>query len=250
LVSVFLRRDEHLVPALLGVLLSGAAYVPLDPAYPLDRVGLILEDTNAKVVVTTSELGGLLPGEFRARVLDVTSLPRSGDAPISVRATADPPLRAYIIYTSGSTGRPKGVAIEHRNAVAFVAWALSVFQKDEFEGVLAATSVCFDLSIFEIFCTLSAGGTVILAENALALPELPARNEVTLINTVPSAILELIRADAIPRRVRSVNLAGEALPEETVVRLYQLAHIERVYNLYGPSETTTYSTFTLTTPGA
>ncbi|HET9933458.1 MAG TPA: amino acid adenylation domain-containing protein, partial [Polyangiaceae bacterium] len=250
LVAVFLRRDEHLVPALLGVLLVGAAYVPLDPAYPEDRIGLILEDTNAKLIVTTGELRERIGGEFQDRVLDVTLLPARPEesAPLAVGGQAAD--IAYVIYTSGSTGRPKGVAIEHRNAVAFIAWALTVFQRSELEGVLAATSVCFDLSVFELFGTLSAGGTVILAENALALPELPARDEVTLINTVPSAIVELVRAEAIPRSVRTVNLAGEALPEETVVRLYQLPHVERVYNLYGPSETTTYSTYTLTTRGA
>ena len=94
---------------------------------------------------------------------------------------------AYLIYTSGSTGKPKGVAIEHRNVVAFIDWASSVFDREQIAGVLAATSVCFDLSIFEIFFPLATGGRIILADNALALATLPARGEVTLLNTVPSA---------------------------------------------------------------
>src|SRR5207245_1557725 len=77
---------------------------------------------------------------------------------------------AYVIYTSGSTGKPKGVALEHRNAVALVYWAREVFAPEELAGVLACTSMCFDLSVFEMFVPLSWGGTVILAENALALP--------------------------------------------------------------------------------
>jgi amino acid adenylation domain-containing protein/non-ribosomal peptide synthase protein (TIGR01720 family) len=248
LVAVFLRRDEQLIFALLGVLMSGAAYVPLDPAYPQERVGLILEDTEAAVILSSRELGALLPAELESRVLDVARLDPSAAPPVREVELGRPSDRAYIIYTSGSTGKPKGVAIEHQSAVAFVAWAHGVFSHDQLRGVLAATSVCFDLSVFEIFGTLLAGGSVILAENILSLAELPARAEVTLVNTVPSAAIELLRAGSLPQSVRTVNLAGEPLLEDTVLQLYALPHVERVYNLYGPSETTTYSTYTLTTP--
>src|SRR6185369_10981831 len=123
---------------------------------------------------------------------------------------------AYIIYTSGSTGTPKGVALEHRSAVAFARWARGVFPREDLAGVLAATSVCFDLSVFEIFVTLAWGGCVILAENALALPSHPAAGEVTLVNTVPSAMAELVRSGGVPAGVRTVNLAGEALQRPLV----------------------------------
>src|SRR6185295_5902259 len=100
---------------------------------------------------------------------------------------------AYVLFTSGSTGRPKGVALEHRSSVAFVEWAKQVFTPEELVAVLFSTSICFDLSVFEIFVTLGAGGKIIIARNALHLPFLPEKNEVTLINTVPSAISELLR---------------------------------------------------------
>ena len=151
---------------------------------------------------------------------------------------------AYVLFTSGSTGRPKGVAIEHRMAVNFVQWAKQVFSAAELKGVLFSTSVCFDLSIFEMFVTLSAGGTIILAPNALHLPTLPCKNDVTLINTVPSAIAELVRMGAIPPSVKTVNLAGEALPNALVEQIYATTNVSSVYNLYGPTETTTYSTYT------
>ncbi|MCP4654112.1 MAG: AMP-binding protein, partial [bacterium] len=109
---------------------------------------------------------------------------------------------AYVIYTSGSTGRPKGVAIEHRHAVAMVAWAHQEFPAAELAGVLASTSICFDLSIFELFVPLGRGGKVILAANALELPSLEAASEVTLINTVPSAMTELVRMAGVPDSVR------------------------------------------------
>ncbi|MCI0656213.1 MAG: AMP-binding protein, partial [Acidobacteria bacterium] len=152
---------------------------------------------------------------------------------------------AYVIYTSGSTGRPKGVAIEHRNAGALIHWARGVFTQEELAGVLASTSICFDLSVFELFVTLSWGGKVILAENALQLPGLPAANEVTLVNTVPSAMAELVRMGGVPASVRTVNLAGEPLQTRLVNEIYRQETVERVLDLYGPSEDTTYSTFAL-----
>jgi non-ribosomal peptide synthetase component F len=152
---------------------------------------------------------------------------------------------AYLIYTSGSTGRPKGVAITHQSAVAFISWAQTVFALDQLAGVLAATSICFDLSVFELFVTLSSGGTLILAHNALALPSLPAAQALTLINTVPSAISELLRSGSLPPSLRTVNLAGELLSRQLVQALYAQTHTQQLYNLYGPSEATTYSTYTL-----
>src|SRR6185437_2264908 len=155
---------------------------------------------------------------------------------------------AYVIYTSGSTGKPKGVAIRHHSAVAFVSWAQTVFSKEELQCALASTSLCFDLSIFEIFVPLSCGGRVIVTRNALDLTQPGAADGVTLINTVPSAMKELLRTNAIPTTVQTVNLAGEALQSSLVKQLYQLPHIERVFNLYGPSEDTTYSTYAQVRP--
>ncbi|MEL7334523.1 MAG: AMP-binding protein, partial [Cyanobacteria bacterium J06560_2] len=127
-------------------------------------------------------------------------------------------------------------------------WANEVYSSAQLSGVLAATSVCFDLSIFEIFVPLSRGGSVILAENVLQLPTLPAAEKVTLINTVPTAITELARINGIPSSVSTINLAGEPIPSSLVQQLYDIASIQQVFNLYGPSEDTTYSTYTLLSP--
>src|SRR5262249_50166204 len=115
---------------------------------------------------------------------------------------------AYVLYTSGSTGRPKAVAVTHRSAAQLVGWAQEVFGAEELSGVLASTSISFDLSVFELFAPLTSGGRVILAENALGLAELVGREEVRLINTVPSAMAELLRMGGVPGGVRTVNLAG------------------------------------------
>ncbi|MGE5215803.1 MAG: non-ribosomal peptide synthetase, partial [Chloroflexota bacterium] len=160
---------------------------------------------------------------------------------------ATPENLAYVIYTSGSTGLPKGVAIEHRSPVAFLSWVQSVFTPADLIGVLASTSICFDLSVFELFAPLTVGGTVILAENALALPTLPSALRVTLINTVPSAIAELLQSNGIPLSIRTINLAGEPLSTALVHEIYDKTSAAKVYDLYGPSEDTTYSTYALRT---
>ncbi len=141
------------------------------------------------------------------------------------------------------------MAIEHRSAVNLLQWAKSVYGPRELVGVLASTSMCFDLSVFEIFLPLCCGGRVILVENALCLDREQERNDITLINTVPSVVVELLRTGTLPKSIRTVNLAGEPLRAELVKQIYDLGHIEKIYDLYGPSETTTYSTFTLRTTG-
>ncbi|HVW20930.1 MAG TPA: amino acid adenylation domain-containing protein [Opitutaceae bacterium] len=244
-VGVCLERGEDLVTALLAVLAAGAAYVPLDPNYPTERLALLCGDSQAGLLITRPELAERLPpGPWRRiDAAELASLPPpTGPFPA---AEVRPENLAYLIYTSGSTGRPKAAAIEHRSAAALLAWALAEYPPAELAGTLASTSVCFDLSVFEIFAPLAAGGTVILAGNALELAELPARDRLTLLNTVPSAAAEWVRQGAIPAGVRTVNLAGEPLPAALAERIYASAQVAKVYDLYGPSEDTTYSTWAL-----
>ncbi len=240
-VALFLPRTADLVVAMLATLSAGGFYVPLDPAYPAERLAFLIRDSGAAVLVTTSALAPEAPaGAARTIRLDGPEAPLP--SPLSMQR-ALPANLAYLIYTSGSTGRPKAVGIAHASASLLVRWAQGVFSEAERSAVLAATSIAFDLSVFEIFLPLSSGGTVILADNVLALTELPARAEVTLVNTVPSALAELLRLGALPPSVRTVNLAGEALPRGLADQVHALPTVERLYNLYGPSEDTTYSTF-------
>jgi len=247
LVGICLTRTERMLIAILAVLKAGGAYVPLDPVYPRERIDFILADARAPILVTESALAAIRPPEVVKfdPGWDERSPAEDGNLPSGVGSSD----LAYVIYTSGSTGQPKGVALEHRNTVALIDWARNVFHSDELAGVLASTSICFDLSVFEMFVPLCCGGTVILAENALALPDLPTRDEVTLINTVPSAIRELVRIKGIPASVRVINLAGEPLDTPLVDMIYAGTTAEKVYDLYGPSETTTYSTFALRKQG-
>jgi amino acid adenylation domain-containing protein len=241
LVGIFAERSAGLVAAMLGVLAAGGAYVPLDPAYPQERLAFLLADSAAPVVLAHRSLAAALP-PYGGRVLLLDEPSEDEERGELPHGWCSPEQLAYVIYTSGSTGRPKGVAIRHASAVARMAWAEGAYRREQLAGVLAATSICFDLSVFEIFVPLAVGGSVVLAENALALAGLPAASAVTLLNTVPSAMAELLRLGAVPASVRTVNLAGEPLQRELAARIYDLPWIEEVHNLYGPSEDTTYST--------
>ncbi len=251
LVGVCVERSIEMLVGILGILKAGGAYVPLDPAYPITRLSFMLSDSQASVLLTQAQLLSKLPlHQARVVVLDSDWNEIAQLSPDNCVSQVTPENLAYVIYTSGSTGNPKGVAIEHQSPVTLVHWAQSVFTPQQCAGVLASTSICFDLSVFELFVPLSCGGKVILAQNALHLPSLPCAGEVTLINTVPSAIAELHRIDGIPTSVQTVNLAGEALQNQLVQKIYEHSSIQQVFNLYGPSEDTTYSTYALVEKGA
>ncbi|MCP5095372.1 MAG: amino acid adenylation domain-containing protein, partial [Chloroflexi bacterium] len=247
-VGIYMERDINLIVSLLAVLKAGGAYVPLDPNYPAERVAFMLADGAAPLLLSQERLRHKLPtNHIQTIFVDSEWDSLIANEPLlNLTVPAQPDNLAYLIYTSGSTGKPKGVAIRHCNAVALIEWAATVFTPEELSGMLAVTSICFDISIFELFLPLAAGGTIILAENALHLLSLPARDQVKLINTVPSAIAELVKVNGIPDATITVNLAGEPLSRALVDRVYaQGKNVQRVYNLYGPSEDTTYSTYTL-----
>ncbi|MET7967650.1 amino acid adenylation domain-containing protein [Micromonospora sp. NPDC005305] len=238
-VGVCLPRTPELVVALLAVLRAGAAYVPLDPAYPPARVAFMTADSGVRLALTRADLAGRFPGA--AVEVDRLDPEEDGTDPAVPATPAD---LAYVIYTSGSTGRPKGVAIEHRSASVLMHWVRQTFDDAELGGLLAATSVCFDLSVFEIFGPLCWGGRVLLVDDVLALAAPGAdRLPVTLVNTVPSAMGELLTASALPATVRTVCLAGEPLTAALAARVWSRPHVRRLCNLYGPSEDTTYSTW-------
>ena len=135
--------------------------------------------------------------------------------------------------------------IEHHSAVTLVQWASEVYSRGELGGVLASTSICFDVSVYEIFVTLANGGRILLVANALELVNLSDKESVTLINTVPSAMEELVQLGAIPDSVQTINLAGEPLSSALVDKIYDNSSVKKVYDLYGPTEDTTYSTYIL-----
>jgi amino acid adenylation domain-containing protein len=242
-VAVHLPRRADLVVALLAVLKSGAAYLPLDPSHPPARVLAMLADAGAAALLTDRGYAPP-PGCDTAVVrMDLAAANAARPArPVPRPHRAAPASLCYVLYTSGSTGRPKGVAIEHRSAAAFLRWAGTAFSAEELSNVAASTSASFDLSVFELFAPLAHGGTVILTTALGDLQAAPAGNRVSLVNTVPSVLETFLRTARLPVSVRAVSLAGEPLPADLAERLLRDYPRVTVRNLYGPSEATTYAT--------
>ncbi|HEX2091249.1 MAG TPA: amino acid adenylation domain-containing protein, partial [Longimicrobiaceae bacterium] len=250
-VGICLSRTPELLVALLGALKAGGAYVPLDPTYPRERLGYMVEDAGIDLVLTESRLADRLPESVPGLlVLDAPAVreelvrepehaPGSGVLPENL---------SHVIFTSGSTGRPKGVMIRHRSTVVLLHWLRENVTDEERSAVLFSTSISFDVSVAELFGTLCWGGKLVLVENALELASV--EEPVVYASMVPSAAAELLRIGGIPASVRTLNLGGEALPAALAQGLYALGTVERVGNLYGPTEDTTYSTYSRVPRGA
>ena len=233
-VGVCTSRSVHMLQSVLGILSLGAAFVPLDPEYPPSRIQFIAEDAKLAAILTT-EAAALSASCQVITVTDHLPAGTMGDA-----SSAD--AEAYVIYTSGSTGRPKGVSVPHRAASNLVHWARGTFSADELAGVLFSTSLCFDVSIFEIFSALASGGALIIAENAVGVSQLPDADAIRLVSTVPSVMREALRLADLPASVHTVVLAGEALPRDLVDLVYERGPgVKRVLNAYGPTEATVYA---------
>ena len=245
-VGICLERSENMVAGILGTLQAGGAYVPLDPAYPKARLEFIAKDAGLCVLLTQRGLRGLVEAGDTP-VLCVEDITEEREEAIQERVS--PCDLAHVRTRPARRASQRALPWKIEARLLLSPWAEDVFTQEELSGVLASTSICFDLSVFELFVPLCCGGKVILAENALALPSLCAANEVTLINTVPSAIRELLRINGVPPSVLVVNLAGEPLASAVVDKIYNDTSVAKVYDLYGPTETTTYSTFTLRKTG-
>uniref|UniRef100_UPI0011AEC37C non-ribosomal peptide synthetase n=1 Tax=Bradyrhizobium algeriense TaxID=634784 RepID=UPI0011AEC37C len=218
------------------------------PAYPSQRLRQVLGDAAPQLLLCDAAGRAALGTEALADVSVVdldpvtpawAELPACDPEPRALGLTSR--HLAYVIYTSGSTGTPKGVMVEHQSAVNLLHWSSGVFAESEISRTLFSTSISFDLSVYECFVPLSQGGTLYLVEDALALAQTSL--DVSLINTVPSAIAALVDQQAVPASTSVINLAGEPLTAGLIERVFEGSGVEKICNLYAPSETTTYSTW-------
>jgi amino acid adenylation domain-containing protein len=246
LVAIAMPRSADLITAVLAVLKSGAGYVPVDPAYPAERIAFMLAESGPAVVVTTAEVEAGLPGGLPVLVLDdpVTATGLAGLGGENLPVMAGPRDVAYVIFTSGSTGRPKGIMVEHAGVVSLACWAAATFGAGELSRVLASTSLSFDVSVFEVFGTLAAGGCLELVPNVLALAERDAAGpwRGSLISAVPSALAHVLATPGVRAQAQVVALCGEALTGQVVDAIRSAVPGARIENIYGPAEATVYAT--------
>ncbi|MDF3289061.1 non-ribosomal peptide synthetase [Streptomyces silvisoli] len=244
-VGLLLRRTPELIAALLGVLLSGRTYLPLDAGHPADRIAFLLADSGARRVLVDQDCAGSVPpGPWTLIDTDACMANhREGELPF--RATV-PGATALVIYTSGTTGAPKGCWITHRSLDNFVGWTVHHCPRETFECSVAATSLCFDFSVAEILPALTVGGSVLVLNNHVEVADLPAHVRPTQINGVPSVLSDVMRDRPLPSSVQLVTLGGEAVPPSLVARLLD-SGVPLVRNVYGPTETTVVATSTYLT---
>jgi amino acid adenylation domain-containing protein len=240
-VALCAERSPDMIVAILAILKAGGAYVPIDVATPSPRVQAMVSTCRSSLAVADRAGAARLPAGMS--IVDLESLHLDRMPATWVSSHVSPANLAYLIHTSGSTGTPKGVAIAHQNAVAFIHWCIDQFEHAALRRVLGSTSVTFDLSIFEMFSPWAVGGAVVLVRNAMSLVNEPIDLDISLVNTVPSALEALVVNSAIPLGVRTINCAGEPLKTTLVEALLQQRPDVRVNDLYGPSEYTTYASF-------
>jgi amino acid adenylation domain-containing protein len=239
LIGVCFERSVDMVVALLAVLKTGAAYVPLDPGYPPGRIGFMVEDARVAFLLTQRNVEASLPGP--AVLLDDLDL---SDEPADLPDPAAASDLAYVIYTSGSTGRPKGVEITHRSVVNLLFAMRTLVDFTAAERLLAVTSISFDISVLELFLPLLFGGTLIIAARAETMDggRLRARLEqsrASLMQATPVTWRLLIGAGWQPSPGFKALSGGEAIDPGLARQL--LARTGRFWNVYGPTETTIWS---------
>jgi amino acid adenylation domain-containing protein len=247
-VGLCLQRGVDLLAAQLGVLAAGAAYVPLDPAYPPERLHMMSEDAELALLLSHSSLLSLLSwprtlliDRDAAEVSAQPASPLEADAAQDARAE-DP---AYLIYTSGSTGRPKGVAVPHGAVSNFLASMACQPGLSPSDRVLAVTTLSFDIAVLELLLPLAVGAQIVLASqdearDGQSLKRLIERHRVNVMQATPATWRMLIDAGWMGGPQFKALIGGEALPPDLAAQL--LVRVGELWNMYGPTETTVWST--------
>lgn len=247
--AFLLKRDYRLIPTILGIAKAGAAFIPADPGYPADRISYIMENSKAACLISSRDVEIARNYDYievdtlLSQTADLTLLPEIGQEDL-----------AYMIYTSGTTGRPKGVMLSHKGIANIVHPENNPFNRDitrNCRGIVAIGSICFDISLFEIFVPLMNGLFVELGNEKAMIDagELSAhilRHKADILHCTPSRITSYLANDAFLKAlggVKAILAAGEVLPGSLVKRLGEIGQV-RIYNGYGPTETTIGATIT------
>ncbi len=245
LVAVCVDRTVDMPLVLAAVHKAGAAYVPLDPAHPSDRLRYVLEDAGVACAVTLSRFKSLLGSEAKVIALDELDAELAAVSPEPLGLDVRPEDLAYVIYTSGSTGKPKGVEVEHRNVVAFLEAMRLAPGFVEGDRLLAVTTLSFDIAGLEMWLPLMVGGKIVVASRGDVLDgerlmALLVEHDITVLQATPATFRLLLEAGWSGKRNLKVLCGGEALPRDLAIALWE--RVGELWNVYGPTETTIWST--------
>lgn len=252
-IGLLVARGFDMVTGMYAIMKAGAAYVPIDPDYPLDRQQYILKQSTVKLTVADDQypIKNLVAVE---NFIDISFVDLSEFSSENVSINTDSTQLAYTIYTSGSTGRPKGVMIEHHSVVNLIFWVNTRFNVSPEDRLLFITSMCFDLSVYDIFGMLSAGGTVVIArteevQDVRALQEMLHEHAITFWDSVPTTMDYLVREletsgrPYIQNSLKTVFLSGDWIPVNLPERIKKYFPFASVISLGGATEGTVWSNF-------
>ncbi|HTI08721.1 MAG TPA: amino acid adenylation domain-containing protein, partial [Puia sp.] len=245
LVPFCIERGTEMIVGILGILKAGGAYVPIDPTYPPDRIGYMVQHAGAGIVLSNTTCMGPLISSVTGKLilLDEEEGNITLESTARVNALLSPHHLAYVIYTSGSTGRPKGVMIEHRGVVNRLVWAQQYYQLQEKDHVLQKTSFSFDVSVWELLWPLMVGSRLVFSKpeghrDHEYLKEIIKKEGITILHFVPS-MLEVFLGEITPGECNSlfkVLCSGEELKPGCVRLFKEKLPSVQLHNLYGPTE--------------
>lgn len=250
IVPILIERSLEMVISLFAILKAGGAYLPLDPIFPSERISYMLKDSCAEILLVSRASLSYLPDSWAGQTIivdEIEDMKPDFDSfeDLSEFSISSNPL-AYLIYTSGSTGQPKGVMIEHSAVVNFLSALKEVLPFVSRKKFLALTTISFDISVLELFLTLTSGLEVVIASekdqrDPRLLQNLLYEEKIQMVQMTPST-LQLLGTDGLPDSLEVILLGGEPLPLESLRQLQEKT-MARIFNMYGPTETTIWSTF-------
>jgi amino acid adenylation domain-containing protein/FkbM family methyltransferase len=248
LVAILMKRSTEMVVSLLAVLKAGAAYLPLDPSYPAQRLSFMLADAQPLVLLKQSSQDAILDVPQGMTVIELDEQASVATPDSAQYASTNPSVEvradniAYLIYTSGSTGQPKGVMVSHQAIANRLLWMIKRFAFDSTERFLQKTSFSFDASLWELFVPLMTGARLVLArpggqQESAYLAELLAAEQITTVQFVPSMLGAMLGEEGFAKcpKLRRVFCGGEVLSRELTERFFSSQRAE-LHNLYGPTE--------------
>ncbi|WP_242841198.1 non-ribosomal peptide synthetase [Clostridium akagii] len=246
IIPIIVKKSFELISGIIGILKSGGCYLPIDSDYPMDRINYMLDDSKAKIVLTESDLKSKI--DFSGNIVDIRSEDIAGQSDSRLNNINISSDLAYVIYTSGSTGKSKGVAIEHRSVNNFIDGINSKIKIQDDDVIVSVTTCSFDIFGLESIFSLSKGLKVVIAGlkeqmDPKLLNELIIKTDVNVIQTTPSRIKLMLSADNAKnsfKKLKVMMIGGEVFPKDLLFEIRKLTKA-RIYNMYGPTETTIWS---------